>query len=203
MRGCRRLIKAVRKVYGEQFGVIEDRLSMDYVTKKKNKKDKNPSRKVSDQTGSTVSPIRRKDSVGRKDKIDKNLDSSLPGKNASKESSRDVLDPEGSETKRKGDEEKTKCDPPPILRYIHAYVKDSFHAPLATLIKGAAVLPEDQFPEIIPVAWQLLLEANQEVAACAASIFILAAVKAPQQVSDIMQHGLSHPMCSVRINAIL
>nr|CAH7758097.1 unnamed protein product [Callosobruchus chinensis] len=122
MRGCRRLIKAVRKVYGEQFGVIEDRLSMDYVMKKKNKKDKNQSRKVSDQTGSTVSPIRRKDSVGRKDKIDKTLDSSLPGKNASKESSRDVLDPDGSDTKGKGNEEKTKCDPPPILRYIHAYV---------------------------------------------------------------------------------
>ncbi|CAH2006087.1 unnamed protein product [Acanthoscelides obtectus] len=203
MRGCGRLIKAVRKVYGEQFGIVEDRLSMDSVGKKKNKKDKNQSRKVSDQTSSTVSPIRRKDSVGKKDKIDKSFDSSQLGKNTSKESSRDVLDSESGDVKGKINEEKTKCDPPPILKYIHGYVKDAFHAPLATLIKGAAVLPEDQFPEIIPVAWQLLLETNQEVAACAASIFILAAVKAPQQVSDIMQHGLSHPDCSVRINAIL
>lgn len=56
---------------------------------------------------------------------------------------------------------------------------------------------------IIPVAWELLLESNQEVTACAASIFILGAVKAPQQVSDILQHGLSHPECTVKINAIL
>lgn len=69
MRGCSRLIKAVRKVYGEEFGVIEDKLTMDCETKsRKGKKDKNQNRKVSDQTISQVSPIRRKDSVGRKDK---------------------------------------------------------------------------------------------------------------------------------------
>lgn len=69
MRGCSRLIKAVRKVYGEEFGVTDDKLIMDHSSKKKShKKDKNQGRKVSDQTSSTISPIRRKDSVGRKDK---------------------------------------------------------------------------------------------------------------------------------------
>lgn len=69
MRGCSRLIKAVRKVYGEEFGVIEDKLTMDTESKgRKSKKDKNQNRKVSDQTSSQVSPIRRKDSVGKKDK---------------------------------------------------------------------------------------------------------------------------------------
>lgn len=69
MRGCSRLVKAVRKVYGEEFGVLEDKLSMDFESKsRKGKKDKNQNRKVSDQTSSQVSPIRRKDSVGKKDK---------------------------------------------------------------------------------------------------------------------------------------
>lgn len=70
MRGCSRLIKAARKVYGEEFGVLDDKLNMDFEGKKKtNKKDKSQNRKVSDQTSSQVSPIRRKDSVGRKDKF--------------------------------------------------------------------------------------------------------------------------------------
>lgn len=69
MRGCGRLMKAVRKVYGEEFGVKDDKLIADYSGKKKsNKKDKNQNRKVSDQTTSTVSPIRRKDSMGKKDR---------------------------------------------------------------------------------------------------------------------------------------
>lgn len=68
MRACSRLVKAVRKVYGEEFGVLDDKLNMDFGGKKKGKKDKSHNRKVSDQTSSQVSPIRRKDSVGKKDK---------------------------------------------------------------------------------------------------------------------------------------
>lgn len=69
MRGCGRLIKAVRKVYGEEFGVTDDKLIIDYGGKKKaNKKEKNQNRKVSDQPSATVSPLRRKNSVGKKDR---------------------------------------------------------------------------------------------------------------------------------------
>lgn len=69
MRACNRLMKAVRKVYGEEFGVVEDKLSMGFDFKtRKGKKDKGQNRKVSDQTSSQVSPIRRKDSVGKKDR---------------------------------------------------------------------------------------------------------------------------------------
>lgn len=69
MRACSRLVKAVRKVYGEQFGVVEEKLEMGLDMKREDtKKDKNRNRKVSDQTSSQVSPIRRKDSVGKRDK---------------------------------------------------------------------------------------------------------------------------------------
>ena len=48
-----------------------------------------------------------------------------------------------------------------------------FHAPLSTLLKGAVILSEENFHDIVSVAWELLLEMNQEVAAAAASLFIL------------------------------
>lgn len=56
-------------MYGEEFGMLEDKASPDFESKgRKGKKDKSQNRKVSDQTSSQVSPIRRKDSVGKKDK---------------------------------------------------------------------------------------------------------------------------------------
>ncbi|XP_015837453.1 protein unc-80 homolog isoform X13 [Tribolium castaneum] len=203
MRACSRLVKAVRKVYGEEFGVLDDKLNMDFGGKKKGKKDKSHNRKVSDQTSSQVSPIRRKDSVGKKDKIEKNLDGSQLSKLASKDSCRDIAESETGQDSSKSNNDEKPSEPPPILKYIKTQVKDAFHSPLAVLLKGAVILSEEHFVEIIPVAWELLLETNQEVTACAASLFILAAVKAPQQVSEIMQHGLSHPDPAVRINAIL
>lgn len=82
-------------------------------------------------------------------------------------------------------------------------MKNVFHAPLSILVKGAVVLSEDLFVDIIPVAWELLLESDQEVAATAASLFILCSVRAPNHVSDLMHHALSNQDTSVRINAIL
>lgn len=78
-----------------------------------------------------------------------------------------------------------------------------FHAPLSVLVKGAVVLTEDLFIDIIPVAWELLLESDQEVAASAASLFILCSVRAPNHATDLMHHALGHQDVSVRINAIL
>jgi hypothetical protein len=78
-----------------------------------------------------------------------------------------------------------------------------FHAPLSVLVKGAVVLSEEHFVDILPVAWELLLEPVQEVAAAAATLFILAAVRAPSHASDVMHHGLQHADTSTRINAIL
>ena len=67
MRASEKLIKAVRKVYGEEFGVISDTGLFEFETdrKEESKKEKR-SRKVSEQTSAQVSPVRRKDSVGRK-----------------------------------------------------------------------------------------------------------------------------------------
>jgi len=82
-------------------------------------------------------------------------------------------------------------------------VRDVFHAPLALLVKGAVVLTEEHFIEILPVAWELLLEPNQEVSATAAALFILAAVKAPNPTTEIMRRGLHHHDPAIRIKSIL
>ncbi|EFN85740.1 Uncharacterized protein KIAA1843 [Harpegnathos saltator] len=210
MRASSRLIKSVRKIYGEEFGVLNGTGLFDVDTDKKEdgKKDKR-SRKVSDQTSTQVSPVRRKDSVGRKYKIEKNLDGSQSGRLTQRDSSKDLAEQDsekGKESSRKStakpgvEEDK---EPPPILKYIKTQVKDAFHAPLATMIKGAVVMTEDLFVEVLPVAWELLLESNQEVAASAAALFIVSAVRAPNQASELMQKGLQHASTSVRINAIL
>ncbi|XP_034937651.1 protein unc-80 homolog isoform X5 [Chelonus insularis] len=210
IRACGRLIKSVRKVYGEKFGVINGTATFDFDRKEDGKKDKR-SRKVSDQTSAQVSPVRRKDSVGKKFKIDKSLDGGsqsgrLTGIN--RDSSKDLADQDSERTgpsiKKFGeDDEEHDKEPPPILNYIKMQVKNAFHAPIATLVKGAVVMSEDLFIDVLPIAWELLLESNQEVAASAASLFIIAAVRAPNQASELMHQGLQHSNPSHRINAIL
>lgn len=70
MRACSRLIKSVKKIYGEEFGLLNGTGIFDFDTDKKesSKKDKR-SRKVSEQVSTQVSPVRRKDSVGKKYKL--------------------------------------------------------------------------------------------------------------------------------------
>ncbi|XP_029661672.1 protein unc-80 homolog [Formica exsecta] len=210
MRASSRLVKSVRKIYGEKFGILNGTGLLDVDTDKKedSKKDKR-SRKVSDQTSTQVSPVRRKDSVGRKYKIEKNLDGSQSGRSTQRDSSKDLAEQDsekGKESSKKiiaDDDVEEDKELPPILKYVKTQVKDAFHAPLATLIKGAVVITEDLFVEVLPVAWELLLESNQEVAASAAALFIISAVRAPNQASELMHKGLQHSSSSVRINAIL
>lgn len=102
-----------------------------------------------------------------------------------------------------GDSDSDDKEPSAILKYIQSQVKEVFHAPLAALVKGAVVVSDDLFIDVLPVAWELLLESNQEVAASAASLFIVGAVRAPNKASDLMHSGLQNSNTTVRINAIL
>lgn len=74
---------------------------------------------------------------------------------------------------------------------------------LGVLVKGAVVMTEDQFVDMLSVSWELLLQTSQEAAASAAALFILAAVRAPVQATQVMQHALHHQDPAIRINAIL
>lgn len=59
-------------------------------------------------------------------------------------------------------------------------------------------MSDDAFAGALPSAWTLLLDSCQEVAASAASLFILAAVKTPHQAADIMLQDLQHSDPSIR-----
>ncbi|XP_071444564.1 protein unc-80 homolog isoform X1 [Hetaerina americana] len=212
MRACSRLIQSVRKVYGEEFGIIGGvgvDIRNDKQQKENAKKDKFRGRKVSDQTSTQASPIRRKDSFGKRDRSDKNMDGGQTNKlGGYKDSSRDIADPElemkGKDTLlgfRQGSKEKK--DVPPILKYVKTQVRDVFHAPLSVLVKGAVVLAEEHFIDSLPLAWELLLESSQEVAASAAALFILGAVRAPVQATHLIHGALQDTEPAGRINAIL
>lgn len=82
-------------------------------------------------------------------------------------------------------------------------MKDIFHSPLALIIKSIVILSEECIINILPVAWELLLESNQEIVASAASLFIVGSFKVPTRTTEIMQKGLQDNETAVRINAIL
>ncbi|KAI5728949.1 hypothetical protein M8J77_023574 [Diaphorina citri] len=199
MRACTRLVKAVRKVYGEEFGVVG---SMDnkIISSDLFKKDiKCKSHKMSEHSSSQASPIKRKDSVSKKDRIDKNTVDGGSSKDSTKDG--EVPDDSKQQPSKKKSEEKVR-DSHPILKYLKSQVRDIFHAPIATLTKGSVVLTEDQFSDILPIAWELLLESNQELVATAAALFIVASVRAPTQASNLMHYQLQHHEAAVRISAI-
>ncbi|XP_024080721.1 protein unc-80 homolog [Cimex lectularius] len=197
MRGASRLIKAVRQVYGEEFGVLgkEKRLIQEEIKKGDGKRN----RKVSDQ----VSPIKSKESKKEKDK--EKLDRITEGTSISKESHKDLMSGrEKDETKNENKDIFDKCkDPPPILKYLKTQVGDVFHCALGGLVKGGVVLGGEVLCECLPFAWHLLLEPSQQIASTAAALMILAAVKAPSQAAHIMDGALRHPDPAVRINAVL
>ncbi|KAI8495054.1 Protein unc-80 [Branchiostoma belcheri] len=73
---------------------------------------------------------------------------------------------------------------------------------LTTLVKAATVLVEDTFCDILPVAWELLLDSNQHVAKSAATLMLLSSVKIPEHVTELYVRELHHTDPTQRINAI-
>ncbi|BES88439.1 unc-80 homolog (Hypothetical protein) [Nesidiocoris tenuis] len=201
MRAATRLIKAVRQVYGEEFGIPGDdeKTPPEEPAKKPEGK---KGRKVSDQ----VSPIKIKESKKDKEK-EKDKDKNDKGEGSQgKDSHKDAIDHDattkGGKHSEKKEQEKLK-EPPPILKYIKAQVRGVSHCALGAIVKGGVVLSSESLSDCLPAAWQLLLEPNQQVAAAAAALMILAAVKAPAQAAHIMDAALRHPQANVRINAVL
>jgi len=47
------------------------------------------------------------------------------------------------------------------------------HAPLAVITKAAAILSDDVFTDMMPVAWELLIEPDQELAAAAGDLSVI------------------------------
>ncbi|KAJ2947492.1 hypothetical protein O0L34_g17278 [Tuta absoluta] len=187
MRASIRLMKSVQKIYGEKFGPEVNHTNND------------------DNSGSARRGRRaRKSSEHSTDRIDRTVIESagLAYRTAGVDNP-PTPHAEAPPVTKPGTIPYPPLDPPPILKYLKTQVRDAYHMPLATLVKGATIMPEESFIECAPMAWQLLLESDRELSACAASLFILCAVKAPQTASSIMHDDLKHSDPGVRINAIL
>lgn len=74
---------------------------------------------------------------------------------------------------------------------------------MALLIKAAVVLTEDQVLDILPIAWEFLLDSNQELVASSSTLFIISAFKAPQKCVELINTSLTNKDPIVRANAIL
>lgn len=80
---------------------------------------------------------------------------------------------------------------------------DLFQAPLLVLIKSATIMNDDAFIDIIPIAWELLLDIPKETVAAAAAMFILSAVRCPEPVTALLNGNLRHPDPAERFKALL
>lgn len=80
---------------------------------------------------------------------------------------------------------------------------DLFQAPLLLLIKSATIMQDEAFMDIIPVAWELLLDVHKETVASAAAIFILSAVRCPEPVTALLNASLRHRESVERVKALL
>ncbi|XP_046704530.1 protein unc-80 homolog isoform X4 [Silurus meridionalis] len=90
-----------------------------------------------------------------------------------------------------------------MLKYIRTQVMSLSPAPLSLLIKAAPILTEDMYGDIQPAAWELLLSVDEHMAAAAAAMFLLCAVKVPDAVTEMMMAEFHHQESSQRINSVL
>ncbi|XP_063072865.1 protein unc-80 homolog [Engraulis encrasicolus] len=90
-----------------------------------------------------------------------------------------------------------------MLKYIRNQVMSLSPAPLSLLIKAAPILTEDMYGDIQPAAWELLLSTDEHMAAAAAAMFLLCAVKVPDAVSDMMFAEFQHQEPAQRISSVL
>ncbi|XP_037944678.1 protein unc-80 homolog isoform X2 [Teleopsis dalmanni] len=192
MRACSRLIKAARKVYGEEFGYTFD---ADHPTvepstsaaAKAHQTRPRSARKVSEQSSTQTSPSKRKDSLCKRDRISDEPNVDMAEK----------LAKAFRQEKEKKDQEE-----PHILKFLRFHIRSLFHYPFATMLKGAVILTEEMVIEAMPAAWELLLEPNQDTASASAAVFLMGSVKAQNFAFDIMQRALKNKDPDIRIGAI-
>ncbi|CAH0723740.1 unnamed protein product, partial [Brenthis ino] len=185
MRATVRLMKSVQKIYGEKFGP-----------------EINTTNNEEGVGGVRRGRRARKPSEHASDRIDRSVIESA-GLAFRAAAGEPCAPPAEAPPPAPGALPYPPTEPPPILKYIKTQVRDAYHAPVAALVKGATTLPSDTFAEAAGAAWQLLLEPERELSACAAALFALAAVRAPPQAAHVMQRALKSTDPAQRINAIL
>lgn len=175
-RSSVKLMKAVQKIYGEEFGFINP---LDGQVDLKCFMQSKSNRKVSEQSSITSTnkiSLCKKNKLSLSEKIVKAFNNRM-GDMRSKDKS-------------------------PMLKYIDNNVRFTFHFPISTLLKCSSILREDLVSAVLPIAWELLLDTNQETVTSCATFFIMASVRAHHCAFELMQKALKNKDPNMRIGAI-
>lgn len=183
-RSCSRLITAVKKIYqsSEEEQMKESEKKLDQ--RRENFKEKYKRRESIFQQ---ASPLKRRESTPLLEKI--RTDVSLVKQKLS--------------SLKKPEKAKEKKEESPMVKYITSQAQKLTQCPLSILTKAAPILKEDHFNDIMPVAWELMMETDQEVSAAAASMFLISSVKAPEKAQTMVFKELQHEEPMIRTNAVL
>ncbi|KAL5112250.1 hypothetical protein TcWFU_006019 [Taenia crassiceps] len=91
----------------------------------------------------------------------------------------------------------------PELMYLDTQVQSLRSSFFNLLNKGALLLSSEQLEEVVPLAWELLLEADPELTSSAASLILFAAVKCSAFIQKLLYTELQHTDLNNRLNAVL
>lgn len=118
-------------------------------------------------------------------------------------------DLEASAAKHQSSSDKERRDkqqrqkPAAIVSFVHNHVQTLNQMPLLVLCKGLLVMPDECFADLVPIVWQLLLNADQDMASAAATLFIIGAIKQPLAVEQLLKSRLRDKCPQERCRALL
>ncbi|CAF0895311.1 unnamed protein product [Rotaria sp. Silwood1] len=90
-----------------------------------------------------------------------------------------------------------------IAAYLEKQVGTLTQVPLMILCKSSVLLEDEHYSQILNLSWELLLDRNEELSACAATIVILTAARANHLVDALVHTEMENSSALIRYNAIL
>lgn len=91
---------------------------------------------------------------------------------------------------------------PPILNFLRSHLLTIAHVPLSSLLKSALIMTTDQYRDIIPFSWHLLIHNDPHIVATAASMFICCSVRCSEDCINTIKENLSSPNANTRAQAV-
>lgn len=128
-------------------------------------------------------------------------DGSFQTATANKELEASAAKGQSSDKERRDRQRRQK--PAAIVSFVHNHVQTLNQMPLLVLCKGLLVMPDECFVDLVPIVWQLLLNADQDMASAAATLFIIGAIKQPLAVEELLKSRLRDKCPQERCRALL
>ncbi|OON13826.1 hypothetical protein X801_10388, partial [Opisthorchis viverrini] len=91
----------------------------------------------------------------------------------------------------------------PIQRYILNQVKNMYSNSFNLLNKSALLLTHEQLEKVVPLAWELLLETEEELVSSTACFILFCGVRSASLVQELLLAEMQHNSAHQRLNAIL